>query len=571
MRMNTYYKFAGIGGLAVAIMAGSAVAEDFKMETPQHGGTVEIAPVYPTISALSWDNYDWSWKLNYDAGQIYEQLFAADMSKARSRGGPAALTADGYVPAELMHGELAENWEIKEDPLQIVITLRQGIMFPEKPGVMASRELTAEDVVFTYDRLNSSPKKNAGVFDYIDSAEATDKYTVVFNLNEYNAEWSYRFGWGYYSAIVPKEVTEAPDGGAGNWKNVNGTGPYRLTDHVKGNSNVYERNPVYWGTETVNGETLKLPYADKLVYRIIQDEATRIAGLRTGQLDIMELVRWQDAESLKKSTPDLKWNRWLAPLGTVLAMRMDTKPFDDLRVRRALNMAINKQEIIDAYYQGNAEMLAYPQYPDFGPYYRPLDQQPASVQELFEYNPEKAKALLAEAGYPDGFTFKTQVCSCQANHMDLLPMVAGYLEQIGVTIEIEPMEYGAFLSAMTTFKNAPGYFADIGHSNPTRTLQRLEFGQVWNPAQFNDPAFEAKLNEAYLEKDETALVKIIDELTTDVLDKAPYIWMPTPYNYTAWWPWVKGYEGELRSGAVRPGPIHARLWVDQELKKKMGY
>ncbi|MGY2849071.1 peptide/nickel transport system substrate-binding protein [Bradyrhizobium sp. USDA 4509] len=571
MRMQTYRRAAGIGGLAAAIIAGSAFAQDFKMETPKYGGTIEIATVYPTISTLSWDNYDYNWKHNHDTGQIYEQLFAADMSQARSRGGKSALTPDGYIPSGMLHGELAEKWEIKDNPPQIVITLRKGIMYPDKSGVMASRELTAEDIVYTFNRQNTSPKKLEGVFDYIDNVKATDKYTVVFNLKHFNAEWAYRFGYGYYSAIIPKEVVEAPNGGASNWRNINGTGPYRLTDFVQGNVNVYERNPTYWGTETVNGQTLKLPYADKIVYRIIKDEATRVAALRTGKLDIMELVRWQDAESLKKSAPALKWHRWLATLGTGLAMRMDTKPFDDIRVRRALNMAVNKEEIIKSYYNGNAEMLAYPQHPDFGPYYRPLEKQPASVQELFKYDPVKAKKLLAEAGYPNGFTFKTQVCTCQANHMDLLPLVAGYLEQIGVKIEIQPMEYAAFLSAMTSFKNAPGYFVDIGHSNPTRTLQRLEFGQVWNPAQFNDPAFNAKMDKVYLEKDESVRVKMIDEMTTDVLDKAPFIWLPTQYYFTAWWPWVKGYEGELRSGAVRPGPIYARMWVDQELKKKMGF
>ena len=165
---------------------------------------------------------------------------------------------------------------------------------------------------------------------------------------------------------MPKEVVEAPNSGATNWKNINGTGPFRLTDYTQGNSNVYEKNPTYWGTETINEKEFKLPYLDKLVYRIVKDEATRVTALRTGKIDLLEVVRWQDVDSLKKSAPDLKWNRWLATSGTFLAMRTDTKPFDDIRVRRALNMAVNKDEIIKAYYNGNAEMYAYPQHPTYG-------------------------------------------------------------------------------------------------------------------------------------------------------------------------------------------------------------
>ena len=83
-------------------------------------------------------------------------------------------------------------------------------------------------------------------------------------------------------------------------------------------------------------------------------------------------------------------------------MRVDTKPFDDIRVRRALNMAVNKQEIVKPYYGGNAELFAYPMHTDYVGYYEPLDQMPIAAQELFVYNPDKAKALLAEAGYPNG-------------------------------------------------------------------------------------------------------------------------------------------------------------------------
>ena len=158
--------------------------------------------------------------------------------------------------------------------------------------------------------------------------------------------------------------------------------------------------------------------------------------------------------------------------GQFLAMRVDTKPFDDIRVRRALNLAVNKQEIVKEYYGGNAELFAYPQHPDYLGYFEPLEAMPDSIKELFTYNPEKAKKLLAEAGVPKGFTFKVQVCSCSPDHMDLLPLLAAYFEQVGVKIEIQPMEYGAFLSAMTSKTNAPGYLMSNGHTNPTTTIRK---------------------------------------------------------------------------------------------------
>src|SRR5678815_4209193 len=137
--------------------------------------------------------------------------------------------------------------------------------------------------------------------------------------------------------------------------------------------------------------------------------------------------------------------KWLGMNGQFLAMRVDTKPFDDIRVRRALNLAVNKQEIVQAYYNGNAELFAYPQHPDYKGYFEPLEAMPDSVKELFEFNPQKAKKLLAEAGHPNGFFFKVQVCSCNPDHMDLLPLIAAYFEQVGVKIEIQPMEYGLSL------------------------------------------------------------------------------------------------------------------------------
>jgi peptide/nickel transport system substrate-binding protein len=113
---------------------------------------------------------------------------------------------------------------------------------------------------------------------------------------------------------------------------------------------------------------------------------------------------------------------------------------------------------------------------------------------------------------------------------------------------------------------------DNGHTNPTTTIRKsFVTNQTWNPSMWADPALDKKVADMYAERDEAKRQQMLKEMTRDIVDKAPYIWLPTPYVFQAWWPWVKNYDGELRAGAVRPGPIYARIWVDQDLKRKMGF
>ena len=553
-------------GLA-ALLAGATSAA--LAQAPQYGGTLNIGHHHVTLSPLSWDPADWTWKYNQDTGLATETLFAADLSKSQGRGGKHRFISDAWLPTDAIRGELAENWKWSENPLRLDINLRKGVMFPARAGVMASREMVADDVVYSYNRLDKSPKKIPTYFDHIDKVETTGKHSLRFTFKNYFSEWDYRFGWGYYSAIVPKEVSDA---GAGNWKNLNGTGPFTLTDVVMGSAVTFTKNDLYWDKEKIGSQSYKLPFVDKIIYRTIKDEASFLTALRTAKLDVLENIRWSAVDELKKNAPALKWKQRVHTFGTFLAMRVDTKPFDDIRVRRALNMAVNKQEIVKSYYGGNAELFGYPMHPDYIGYYEPLDKMPIAAQELFVYNPDKAKALLAEAGFPKGFTFKTQVCSCNPDHMDIIPLIAAYLEKVGVKLDIQVMEYGAFLSAMTTKTNAAGYFMNNGHSNPTTSIRKSFVSkQTWNPSQYSDPDFDKRMADAYLEKDESKRQLLIKLLTRDIVEKAPYIWLPVQHTYTAWWPWVKNYDGELRAGAERAGPIHARMWVDQPMKKKMGF
>ena len=536
---------------------------------PQYGGHLSVGTNSPSLAPLSWDPADWNYKTAQDAGFYYDRLFTADLSKSRARGGPYLFKSDSYIPSDTIKGDLVETWKWLENPLRLEMQLRKGVMFPEKPGVMASRELTSADVTYSYDRLFTSPKRIRDFVDYVDKVEATGKYTVVMHLKNYHEDWVYRLGGGVFSSIYPKEVVDA---GIADWKKANGSGPFMLTEYVNGNSQNYSKNPLYWGKETIDGVEYKLPFVDKLSIRIMKDEASRYTALRTGKLDMLQSITWNAHEELKKNAPQLQWARWLAHGAQYFAMRIDTKPFDDLRVRRALNMAVNKQEIAQTFWGGNAEVFAFPQHPDYGAYFEPLEKMPESIKELYVYNPEKAKKLLAEAGYPNGFTVKTHICACDPVLMDMAPMVSAYLEKVGVKVQFEPLEQGAFFSILRAGKNHPMMAYTNSHGGPTSGLRKnWMVGQYTNNSAWNDPSFEKKMQTTFEERDESKRQQSVREMTREILDKAPYIWLPVPYTYGAWWPWVKGYAGEVYAGGFWWSPIHARVWIDQDLKKKMGF
>lgn len=559
---NKIWRVVALLGLAQVSLAHAA------NESPQYGGTLNVGTAYITLSALSWDPSDWTWKANHDFGLVREQLFAADLTKSVAQGGPYRFVNEAHLPEDAIRGELAESW-VWETPNRLVVKLRQGIKWHAKEGVMVSRDLTAHDIIFTFNLINASPKKSVSTyFDYIDSLEARDDYTVVFHTNTFNAEWQYRFGYGYQSSIVP---TELADVDAKDWRQIVGTGPFELTNYIQGNLHEYTRRDDYWDSIQLNGKKHQLPFVEKVKYRIVKDEATYLSALRTGKLDILEPVRWLAVEHMKESTPELTWARWLSQTGSFIALRLDHEPFKDIRVRRALNLAVNQQEIVDYFYRGHAELMAYPQHPEFGEYFQALDEMPESVREQFTYNPEKAKKLLAEAGYAQGLKFRIQVCACSPTNMDLIPLVAKYLADVGVEVELQPMEYASYLSAMTTRTHAPGYFMNNGHTNPIATLRKFGSGHTWNPSLYKDIDFDNALVALASEPDEAKRIAQARALTISLLDHAPYIWLPVQYLYTAWWPWVKNYAGELRAGAVRPGPIYSRIWLDQKLKTELGF
>jgi peptide/nickel transport system substrate-binding protein len=470
-------------------------------------------------------------------------------------------------------GSLAESWEIQGKDT-IIFHLRKGVKWHNKPPTNG-RELTAEDVVFSLKRQCTLPtayfKRT-----YPKAAETTeitapDPYTVVVKCKpEYFADVITLIP--DYMCIFPKDAVEQ-FGNMNDWKNSIGTGPFMLTEFVPGSVISYVRNPAYWEKNPIGpGKGDQLPYLDGVKTLIIPDESTADAAFRTGQLDILT-CDWERAQQFLRM-PQLKHIRYLDDYGQAcIYMRTDKKdsPFADKRVRQAMWLAIDNKRILDEYYGGEGVLLKWPimYFKEYAGAYVPLEQMPKAVQELFEYHPDKAKQLLAEAGYPNGFKAKI-ICYNQRAYMDPLQMVQDMLSKVGIQLEIEPKDYATFTSLIVrrayddmlfAFYSGIGtYFKAINYTGPG----------MYNGSYVDDPVLNRARDQmlaAY--PDEAAVDKIHREILPYLLEQAYVIALPASYNYRFWWPWVKNYSGEASVGYYNVLNYTKYIWIDQELKKSM--
>jgi len=539
-------------------------------EEPQYGGTLSILAPQCRIEPLSWDPGDVAYTTNCHCGFYMEQLLVGDLQKGPRGENIYSFRPSAGVPEAAMRGEIAESWEVP-DPLTIIFHIRKGILWQNKPGVMGARELTAHDLAFSFNRLLASPKLPSGPYDWIDSVVATDDYTLVFNGNRFYADWPYAIGWGYYVQLYPPELVDA---GIDDWRNAVGSGPFMLTDYVRGSSLTYERNPNYWDTTTINGEEYQIPFVDRVFWVIMPDTSTQVAALRTGKVDINMPVSMVNAESLKETNPELAVWEHISDTGSCIGMRMDNPelPFHDRRVRRAMAMAIDYQAVIDSLYGGEGDALQFTFLEDWGEeLYTPMEKLPESVRELFEYNPEEAKRLLTEAGYPDGF--KTEIVSANYGTLpDLLSMYADYWSKIGIDCNIKLHEYGSFMSIWYQRKHEQMIHYTLAQASPTKVCSyHVVAENKVNSSAFDDPHARELFDRAMETIDLAKRNAIFKELNVYFLDQCPVIPVPLAYSYCFAWPWVKNYYGEISVGTLRYAPIFARIWLDQELKKEMGY
>ncbi len=521
---------------------------------PKYGGTIYAGLRLSGIDPKGWDPGTGNYYTDNWTSFFAEKLMAGDWSKGPMGSNEYGFNDTEWFPPHALKGYLAESWEWT-DPLTLDFKLRKGIKFQNKPPVNG-RELTSEDVAYSWDRLLKNKRLGKTRYAGLKSISTPDKYTVVFKMNKFQADWRFTFGYGGYNGIYPREMVEA---GPDDWKNACGTGPYMVSKYVRGNAVTFVKNPDYWGTEILGGKEYKLPFADKIIVPIIRDSATRLSALRTGKVDMLYSIPWSEVESLQKSNPNLGKKEYLRLNNLQLFFKMATKPFNDVRVRKAMNMALDRDAMGKTLYGGKYEPLMMSFYQSWGEtLYTPIEKLPPDVGEAFKYNPERAKQLLAEAGYPKGFTTKLVY---PGTYDSLVQMMVAYFSQIGVTVNQRTVESNQIwsIAGNRDWEGMIGF--PFGESGPLLMLQFLMPGEYWNAGEVNDKKLIEMYDDARHTRDWGEAQRKLKAANVQSLRVLPWVTPPNAYAFNYWQPWLGGFHGEDCAGFWNPAPVMARIWT----------
>ena len=557
------------------------------VSAPEYGGTITQVLKHAVDRRL--DAHIGGYAALYIASGVLEKLSMVDWAIDRDI---YPFVGGVVAPAYALRGALAESWE-QPDPKTYVFNIRQGVQWHDKPPVNG-RELTAYDVEHSYHRMlgnkltgtefsEAEPSTTGGPLAALpwESVEATDKWTVVMKLKEPRLDaLSNILDWASM-VIQPPELLEEY-GDDWDWQNVVGTGPYMITDLVPGSSVTWTKNPNYWGYDEKYPEN-RLPYIDEMKGLEIIEVATSMAGLRTGKIDFIgwpgasQLNAIDQADSLMQTNPELVIHTWSERSNAVTTFNHRQPPYTDIRVRRAMQMALDLETVNATYYKGHADTI--PQGPVsrlFEGYVVPFEEWPEEIKGYYTYDTAGAEKLLDEAGYPrgaDGIRFKTTFLQFLRYDLGWVELAAAYWRDIGVDVVIETpsvaersvrAKVGEFglMEATGGGKGDPlthvGWFYSEAGERVTR--------HGLSDAQY-DALFEAALAATTMEEQQ----RLIKEMDMYAIEQHLQAWGPLAPEFTVHQPWVIGYNGEGGFGGAQNQVVFSRLWIDSELKEAMGH
>ena len=448
----------------------------------------------------------------------------------RHKAGPSVVP--GTLPIE---PHLAESWEQPTDTTYI-FRLRKGVRWHAKPPVNG-RELTADDVVFTFQRaLTVKGNPNRAVFEEIDRVDALDRYTVRFTMNQ-------PFAWFLHSPalapILPKEAADK-EGMFKKPETVIGTGPWMLEHYEPNVRLTFVRNPHYFQPG--------LPYVDAVEARIDTDPASKLAAWLSGQYDfapeIHMTVQRTDLDVVKRHKPNLQTTEFTWLISTFAAPRLDVPPFSDVRVRRALHMAVNGAEVIAVNPFGHGQGASNPIVPAaLREWAIPIDQLPPEGRQLYEGNPAEAKRLLAQAGQ-SGLKFPVESTgSWGPAFSDVVQVIVSEWKKAGVEADLKLKEGNAFIASIMA-RSFEKMIITLrgGATTPDPYLVNLLPGRALNFAGVNDPKLNDLIQFQRRTFDESKRREIIFDIQRHFSQQAYHLFVsPAAKVVAAWEPYVKNF------------------------------
>ena len=559
--------------------AGAAAAAEKKYVTDPTNGQVYTAPEYGGTLT-----YGAGWEPpNSDAmiggigagsaaSGVVEKLGIANWGIDRS----VNNLANEFLLVDHFTGALAESWDVP-DPQTYIFHIRQGVRWHDK-APMNGRELTAEDVVYNFNRWRTSDQNTRLDELPYESITATDRYTVEIKLQDPPLDVLLVLIDDNIAFMNAPEVIEQ-HGDVADWRNLVGTGPFMLTDWVEGSAITWAKNPDYWGHDEKYPDN-RLPYVDEVVRLIMPDQATRVSAMRTGKIDYLahnghgQFFTVDAVESLQRTNPELRVNAYYFRAGESAGFNVTMPPFDDIRVRHAIQMAIDLDTINTTYYKGWMRPEPMGSIQPFTGYSIPFAEWPEEVKQYYRYDPAGAEKLLDDAGYPrgaDGIRFKTADTVLNPASIGHHEIVQGYLAEIGVEVAIRQSDWPTFqASFQRSDYEGMGNWSQGTPYRPLIILTGPSTGHASNVPGLSDPVYDALIEQLQVAATEEEYQRLGRAADFWLVENHIFLWGGLNPWFNVTQPWVQGFAGDFYMGVWNKNAVYARLWIDQALKKEMG-
>ncbi len=426
-------------------------------------------------------------------------------------------------------GDLAESYEVSEDGMTYTFHLYENACFSD------GTPLTAEDVKFTYERAMESAKTKSDV-EAVESVEVIDDHTVAMHLKVASAPFITKtMDTGL--AIVSKAAVEAAEAAGKTYGDVDtclGSGPFVAKEWVPNDHYTLVRNENYWK---------EAPIATSIEVRVIPEGSARTIALEAGEIDIVWNVDAIDCVNVE-ANPDVTLLSQASSSIEYLGMNTSQEKFSDVRVRQAINMAIDQQVFIDTIIEGRGTVA--------NSYINQMIPGWTDEVQGYEYNIEKAKELMAEAGYPDGFD-----CNIYVNgdtRTRSATIVQAQLAEIGINVEISTYEWGALLEILTAGTHemfllgwSNGSFdAD---SSTYALFHSDNWGATGNRAWLDDAEIDSLIEQGQVELDNEKRMDIYKQIQIRLEELCP--WVPLYYKDDN-----VGVRADLKGFVLHPGAQH---------------